>query len=224
MSIYMTEAEQLEVIKNKWLKVQRPVTIVLTIFLFVFSAYQYWTYHVSKVNQQASNIYEQLIVASSNQDNKALRAYANTLINDYNGTIYADVARLTLAKYFVARQQFAQARAELDLVVSHGKMPAMREVARLRVARILFAQKAYQEALDNLKNISLTTYMPLVNELKGDIRAAMGQYHEAVSLYKEAASEGQQRGVGNPYLNMKTNELVLLEQSTRSAHPVSRIG
>ena len=223
MSIYMTEAEQLEVIKNKWLKIQRPVTVVLAVVLVCFSVYRYWTYHVAQVNQHASQVYEQMMLASSNQDNKALRSYANTLTNDYGGTVYADGARLTLAKYFVAHQQYAKARTVLDAVASHGKMPAMRQIAMFRVARILFAEKAYQDALDHLKNITQASYMPLVNELKGDVHAAMGQYKEAMSLYKKAANEGQQRGIGNPFLEMKTNDLALREQSSKAVRPVSQV-
>lgn len=224
MSIYMTEAEQLENIKKVWDKIQRPVTIVLTVLLCIFSVYRYWTYHTDKVNHQASLTYEHMMVAFSNQDHQALRAYANTLTQTYGGTIYADVARLTLAKYFVEHQQFSKARAQLDYVVAHGQMPAMRHVATLRMARILFAEKSYQEALDALKTISTSTYLPLVKELKGDILAAMGQYQDALSFYKEAANEGQQRGIGNPFLDMKTNELVLQEQSSKADHSVSRVG
>ena len=223
MSVYMTETEQLEVIKNKWLKIQRPVTILLTVILVCFSVYRYWTYHVQQVNQHASQVYEQMMVSFSNQDNKALRAYANTLTTEYGGTVYADVARLTLAKYFVAHKQYPKARAALDAVASHGKMPAMRQIAMFRVARILFAEKSYQAALDHLKNITLTSYMPLVNELKGDVHAAMGQYKEALALYKKAANEGQQRGIGNPFLDMKTNDMALLEQSSKAVPLVSQV-
>ncbi len=215
MSVYMTEAEQLEAIKKWWKRHNNIITIVLSIILLVISGYKYWNWHQEKITQQASNAYEHLMLAFSNQDNKGVRAYANQLLNDYGTTVYADSARLTLAKLYILREKYTRAQAELEYVASHSKVPVLQQVAQIRLSRLLAAEKSYDKALVELSKITDATYMPVVNELRGDIYAATGQYQEAVLSYRKAITEAQKHGMGNLFLEMKTNELAAMTQSMK---------
>lgn len=211
----MTEAEQLEAIKKWWKRHNNIITIVLSLILLIISGYKYWNWHQEKVNQQASNAYEHLMLAFSNQDNKSVRAYSNQLLKDYKDTVYSDAARLTLAKLFVLRENYPKARQELEYVANHSKMTALQQVAQIRLARLLAAEKSYDQALAQLSKVADTTYMPVINELRGDIYAATGQYQQAVISYREAITEAQKHGMGNLFLEMKTNELAAMTQSMK---------
>lgn len=214
MSIYMTEDEQLEAIK-KWWKLYNGIVIVsISLVMLAISGFRYWNWHEEKVTQQASNAYEQLMVAFSNQDNKALRGYANQLLTDYGQTVYADAARLTLAKLYVARVNYTRAREELSYVADHSKMPALKQIAKIRLARLLVAEKSFDKALSELSKVSDLAYMPVVNEIKGDIYAATGHNDQAAALYRDAINEVQTKGLANQFLEMKTNELATLTQAT----------
>lgn len=215
MSVYMTEAEQLEAIKKWWKRHNNIITIVLSVILLAISGYKYWNWHQEKVNQQASNAYEHMMLSFSNQDNKGVRAYANQLLSDYGDTVYSDAARLTLAKLYVLREKYQRAQQELEYVATHSKMPVLQQVAQIRLARLLTAEKSYDKALDELAKVADTTYMPVVNELRGDIYAAKGQYQEAVLSYRKAITEAQKHGMGNLFLEMKTNELAAMTQSMK---------
>ena len=57
-----------------------------------------------------------------------------------------------------------------------------------------------------LDKITDATYLPLVNELKGDVFAATGRASEAKALYQEARLDAKKRGVTNLFLDMKMNE------------------
>lgn len=210
MSIYMTEDEQVEAIKRWWKRYNGIITVLFSVVLLIMAGFKYWTWHEEKVTQQASNTYEHLMLAFSNHDNKGIRGYANQLITDYGNTVYADAARLTLAKLYVAREHYNRAQDELVYVATHSKMPALQQVATIRLARILAANKAYDKALVELTKVTDTTYLPVVNELKGDIYAATGRYEQAVSFYRQAISDVQTKGMGNLFLEMKTNELAAL--------------
>ena len=214
MSIYMTEDEQLEAIKTWWKRYNGIVIISVSVVMLAISGFRYWTWHEEKVTQQASNTYEQLMLAFSNQDNKGIRGYANLLLTDYSKTVYADAARLTLAKLYVAREKYPQAREELNYVADHSKMPALQQVAKIRLARLLAADKSYDSALEELEKVNDTTYLSVVNELKGDIYAAIGRYPQAASFYQKAITEVQTKGMGNLFLEMKTNELAALTHAT----------
>ena len=56
-------------------------------------------------------------------------------------------------------------------------------------------------------------YMTIVNELKGDIFVEKGEYQQAMTSYKMAIEEAKTHGIGNLFLEMKTNELAALTQS-----------
>ena len=213
MSVYMTEEEQLEAIKKWWNKYSNIITVVLSVILLVFAGFKYWNWHHDKISAQASNAYERMMLAFANQDNQSVQSYANQLIKDYSKTVYADAARLTLAKLFVTDDNYPKARESLEYVANHSKMPALRQVAKIRIARLFAAEKAYDKALAELASIVDTAYMPVINELKGDIYTATGQYQKAIVAYKEAITEVRTNGMGNLFLEMKTNELAALSQS-----------
>ncbi len=213
----MTETEQLEAIKKWWKRYNNIITVSLSIVLLLIAGFKYWNWHQEKINQQASTTYESLMLAFSNQDNKGVRGYAHQLLKDYGDTVYADAARLTLAKLFVLHEKYPKAKEELAYVAHHSKMVTLQQIAKIRLARLLAAEKSFDKALDELSNVESNAYMPVVNELRGDIYAATGQYQQAVLSYKEAITEAQTHGMANLLLEMKTNELAAKTQSMNRA-------
>lgn len=213
MSVYMTEDEQLEAIKKWWKRYGNLVTIFLSIILLIIAGYRYMNWHHNKLTQQASVTYENMMNALSNDNIKSVRSYANELIKGYDNTVYADVAHLTLAKIYVSKRKLDQARDELEKVVIKSEMPTLKQIAKIRIARILAAGKSYSNALEELSTIDDKTYLPVINELKGDIYGATGQYQEAVTAYRLAIDEVKTNGMGNLFLEMKTNELATKTQS-----------
>ncbi len=213
MSVYMTEEEQLEVIKKWWKRYGNIVTVLLSVILLCIAGYRYMHWHQNKLTQQASVIYENMMVALSNQNTKSVRSYAKELIKDYSNSVYADAAHLTLAKVYVSKNKLDQAKDELMLVANNGKMATLKQIAKIRIARILVAGKSYTNALNELSSIEDETYLPVINELKGDIYGATGQYQQAIAAYRLAIDEVKTNGMGNLFLEMKTNELAMRTQS-----------
>jgi predicted negative regulator of RcsB-dependent stress response len=207
MSVYMTEDEQLESIKKWWKQYGNLVTVILAHVLFGIAGYRYLLWHQGKVTQQASVAYEQMMVALSNQNIKAVRSYANQLINGHSHSVYADAAHMTLAKIYISKNKLEKATQELQTVATNSKMLALKQIAKIRIARIFAAEKSYTNALKELSSVDDSTYVPVINELKGDIYGATGQYQEAMNSYKLALDEVKTNGMSNLFLEMKTNEL-----------------
>jgi predicted negative regulator of RcsB-dependent stress response len=212
----MTEDEQLEVMKKWWKRYGNTITIILSIILLCFAGYRYMNWHNEKLTHQASITYEQMMNALSNQNNESVIAYANQLITDYNRTVYADVAHMNLSKIYVSKNNLDRAKNELIIVANKSKMTALKQIAKIRIARILAAEKSYTKALNELSTIDDKIYMPVVNELKGDIYGATGKYQEAIDAYRQAINEVKTNGMGNLFLEMKTNELASKAQSLLS--------
>jgi predicted negative regulator of RcsB-dependent stress response len=213
MSVYMTEEEQLESIKKWWKRYGNLVTIALSVVLFAVAGYRYLTWHQDKLTQQASIAYEQMMLAMSNHNVKAVKSYANELIKNHGKTVYADVAHMTLAKVYISKNKMDKAQDELRIVADNSKMLSLKQIAKIRIARILTAEKSYANALTELSSIDDATYLPVINELKGDIYGATGKYQEAMNSYKQAIDEVKNNGMGNLFLEMKTNEIADKTQS-----------
>lgn len=216
MSVYMTEEEQLEAIKKWWQRYSTILLVVFSIVMLSVSGYRYWQWHQIKVSTEASNAYEHLMVAFANQDSKGISAYANQLSNSFSKTVYADAAQLALAKWYATDENLDKALEHLQVVANNSTVMALKQVARIRIARIMAAQKKYDTAMSELDNIDDVAYLPVVNELKGDIYAATGEYQKATVAYKEAMTAVRTQGLGNLYLEMKTNELAALSNNKTS--------
>lgn len=220
----MTEEEQLESIKKWWSRYKNIINTILSLLLLGFVIYQYWNWHHEKINGQASGVYEQMMLALSNQDNTATTSYANALVEEYPNTIYADVARMSLAKLLINKDELAQAKGYLQKVANESSLPAFKQIARIRIARLMVTEKAYDKALQEVSTVADPAYMPAINELKGDIFAAMGRYQEAILSYKEAITAVRTHGMGNLFLEMKTNALAALTQANGRSPIGSTIG
>ena len=213
MSIYMTETEQLEEIKKWWVRHQNWISITLSVILLFVAGYRYWNWHSEKIMQQASTAYENMVVASSKHDESSVQSYANQLIKNFEKTVYASAAHLMLAKILVSHEEYQKAQAELSIVAHHAKMDALKQVATVRLARILSAQKHYDEALSELATLTHSIYEPVVNEIKGDIFVAKGEYVNADISYRAAMKDLKQDGVNHVFLKMKHNAVATSLQS-----------
>lgn len=207
MSVYMTEEEQLQAIKSWWKKNNGIILTIVTIMLLIVAGYRYWNWYSEGQKVQASVAYEHLMVALSNKDNKVVRAYANQIIENHNHTVYSDIAHLTLAKLWIAKDKLDEANMEFKIVADESKMPALKQVAKLRLSRVLAMKKDYNAALNVLSVVDDNAYGLIINELKGDIYAKSGEYKKAISYYKLAMNEAKSHNMGNLFLEMKTNEL-----------------
>ena len=214
MSGYRTEEEQLEAIKRWWTKYSSIITLCLSVMVLIIAGYRYWGFHEAKVTGQASSTYEQMLVAFSNQNIKAVKAHANHLVKNFSNTIYADAAHLTLAKLYVSKDKFDSAIDELDVVAQKGHLPALQQIARLRIARLYNQNKSYDAALKQLEIVNDKSYLSVIDELKGDIYAETGQYKQALDQYKVAMEVAKQNGMANLFLEMKSNDLLALTQQS----------
>lgn len=214
MSVYMTEEEQVEIIKSWWKKYGNLITIIISLILFAISGHRYWTWHKNSTAQQASAIYERMMVAYADKDYKQVSSNSQRLIDDYKSTVYADVANLTLAKVAVNNEKYELARKYLDVIIDNSSSQIMVDIARVRVARLLIAEKNYTKAQDVITKVSTKSLQPMVVEIKGDIAFAQNDKQQAKELYKQAVVEAEKNGSGSLFLEMKSKQLFTNKQSS----------
>ena len=151
-----------------------------------------------------------MMLASANHQSNKIELYANELVDKYPESIYSDAARLALAKLAVLNHDYKKAELQLEIVAKESKLSELSDVAKIRLARIWLVQKQFSQALKTLEGMDSKVYRPLVDEMKGDIYTSMNQFDKAVQFYRKALSEVQDYGVGNLFLEMKSNDLLAL--------------
>ncbi len=224
MSVYMTEEEQLENIKKWWKRHQSVITTILSVVLIVVAGYRYWNWHVEKTTQQASIAYENMMISVSTHDDKSTQSYANQLVKNHEHTMYATAAHLTLAKVYVSAKNYPKAREELEHVAHHSKNASLKAVGTIRLARLLLSEQHYDNALTELASLDSPTYAPVINELKGDIFSAKGEYAKAEASYETAVKDGQLKGVYNRFLVMKHDAVAMMIDPKLASRATSQVG
>ena len=203
MSVYLTEAEQIELIKTLWRRYGNLVTWLLTLVLLMISANKYWHWHQDKIMQQASETYERLMVSVAQKSDKSILAYAHTLATVYKNTVYATAAQLILVKQYIDHKNYIAAKNSLQQIIAQKSQNALVDIAKIRLARILIAEHAYQKAIDILSKMSMQIYGPKINELLGDSYLSLHKLALAQHAYQQAILQCKQRNLNHVLIDYK---------------------
>jgi predicted negative regulator of RcsB-dependent stress response len=205
---YLTEDDQWEAVK-RWLK-ENGAWIIGGVLLGGggLLGWRWWDGHVTEQAQQASAQYAQLLATLDSGDPQRVQALAEDLGSNYGGTPYAGQAELSLARRHVEAGEFDQAAGRLAALVKDSGDPYLREVARLRLARVELARNKPDEALavlDRVKNPG--AFAAAFNEVRGDALLAAGDRAAARDAYRAALLEAGASGIDASGLQLKLNDL-----------------
>ena len=218
MEAYTTEEQQVEAIK-KWFKENGASTLLtISIGLAVVFGWQAWTSSQEENHQAASSIYqdmtEALVLLNNPEDAekhaRTVRHLGEQLIKEHTGLMYAHFAALAIAKLEVDKGNFSAGAERLQWVLDQSSDESLRNVAKVRMARVLSAQEKYDEALVLLSSPLDASISALAEEIKGDIYVQMGAVFEARMAYQRsidvAASKGSQK---DALVQMKLDDLAV---------------
>lgn len=207
MEGYLSDKEQIQIIKNWWKKYGNTILLSVILVLGASFGWRFWHNYKNKRAAQASVLYEQMISANTASKISDFKLFATHLIKDYASTPYASLASLLLAEQAVNANNLALAKQDLQWVIEHGSNDSFQQIARIRKARILIADQQLQPASQLLQQVDDKAFMPAINETRGDIFAAQGDKTKALQIYKQALHEVTQKSVMRSMLEMKINQM-----------------
>jgi predicted negative regulator of RcsB-dependent stress response len=219
---YQTEDEQVEALKKWWRENGKSTLVSIVMALVAVFGWQGWQKQQQQSVDAASAIYQNLLsVAEASggeltvEQQATAKHLANTLKTDFSGTTYALFAGLYQAKFAVTAGDLATAEQELHWVLDNKPTAELALQARLRLARVLYAQQKYDQALAQLGG-SDSVLAAGFEELRGDIMLAQGNKDLAASAYQKALQLNMTSGnaVQNPILNMKLQQLDTQQQGS----------
>lgn len=193
MSAHLTEEEQIEALKRWWKDYGTTVLIAAVIGLGGFFGWNLYQNHRVEKASEASAVYEKLAAAIAESEDEIsdaqaakLKQLANDVIAHDSSGLYADFAGLALAKVAVQQQDYATAKSHLEKVSSQGANDSIKELARLRLARVLAASGDAEQALTLLSAKPSSAYTAAYAEAAGDILLAQKRLAEARAAYQNA--------------------------------------
>lgn len=206
MAYDLEEQEQLDEFKAWWKKHGKFATNIVLLALVAYAAWQGYQYYQVKKSSEASALYQALVVTDSAKTDE-VKSQSAKLMEEFSGTPYAGRAAILAAKASLAANDTKQAKAQLEWASKNAKETAVKAVAHLQLAGILFEEKDYDTALKTLSNDVDKGFTGLNDDLKGDILLAQGKKDEAKKAYQSALENLDVQGQLHSYTRQKLESL-----------------
>jgi predicted negative regulator of RcsB-dependent stress response len=212
-----TEEEQVEAIKSWWKSNGTSLVTTVAIALAAVFGWKAWQQKQLNDAEAASVAYQSLTqavaltVRQPSEDNKATALHlANELKTEHEGTEYARLAALMLARVYVDQSEYELALNEIEGVLAQDLSPEMKNVATLRKAQLLLAQDKFNEALTAVDQVDAEAFKASALELKGDIQVAQGDKDAARNAY-QSAIDALGPNANAQLITIKLNDLAVEE-------------
>ena len=212
MAVYdLEEQEQISELKAWWAQYGNLVTTLAVIAALASVGWQSWQWYQNRNAAEAGALYFTVQQAAEQGQSQQARDAAGRLIGDYPGTAYAQLGALMSAGVQFGAGELDNAQAQLEWAADKGKDPALRDLARLRLATVLLQKGELDAALARLQAAPSAMNAARFADLRGDVLAAQGKPAEARSAYQAAidalASEGEQATTLREVVRVKLESL-----------------
>lgn len=207
MDVHRTEEEQVEAIKKWWKENGTSIVAGIVIGITAIFGWRAYNTHTMQQAEAASTLYEQMLVASRENDTENVRVYADRVITDYKSSTYAVFATLMLAKLAAESGDLDKAESHLNWVLDNNSQVEIEHIARLRLARILISSEKLDLAMKTLSVSKPGEFIARYEELRGDILVKQGKLEDAQQAYTKALANSVATEGAKNVLQMKLDNL-----------------
>jgi predicted negative regulator of RcsB-dependent stress response len=206
MAYDLEEQEQLDEFKAWWNKNGKMVINLVLAALVAYAAWQVYGYIQNKKAVEASELYQALVVTDINKTAE-IKTQSAKLMDSYSSTPYAGRAAVFAAKANFAANDDKSAKAQLEWAIKNAKEDAVKAIAGLQLASVMFEEKNYDEAHKVLAAIDDKGYEGLKASLQGDVYLAQGKQAEAKKAFEAALNNLDAQGRLHQYTQQKLESL-----------------
>lgn len=205
MNVYLSEQEQIELLKRLWRKYGVSLLIAVSLGMLAGYAWRAWQTDHTETLQAASSMYEQVLNDKNRSTQQQSALYLQT---HYPNTTYAALGSLWLAKQAVSTKDLKTAHQHLRWVLDHTTQTIIKDLARIEEARLLLAEQQFTQALSTLETLDTTTLKPLAASVQGDVYFSQNNQPAAAKAYASALENSANiTDTLRPLIAMKLAEL-----------------
>jgi predicted negative regulator of RcsB-dependent stress response len=218
MDTLTTEEQQIAAIKEWWKENGSSVVTGVVLGLAVLFGGKAWFAYQDRNAQNASTIYAAMMNALQAGDALNTGEKAGMLLADYSNTPYAALGALALARVRLEEGETGAARGQLQWVLDNSSSEIFRDIARLRLARVLIADGELDAAgslVDQAESES--AFGALFIEVRGDIQRARGDLAAASEAYQQALAATPPGSQERELLQLKYTDVLAATSSAAEA-------
>ena len=204
----LSEKEQLDEMRAWWSENGRFVITGVVLVVAIIFGFNQWRSSIQNARTEASNLFEEVMVAVGNGDTDAAEVAANNLFDNYDRTVYPDQTRLALARLYMDKGRDQDAVDVLRQLIVEDDASELQLVGRLRLAKVLLYQNKADEVIDLIEGRNAGGFAARYSEVLGDAYVVNGDYAAAQTACLAALTENQAvQTIDNNLIQLKINDL-----------------
>lgn len=219
------EAQQLERIREFMKSYGTLIFVGIIVAIISYVGWSYWQKKQVVSSEIRTAKVQQLIAdAGQTDDTTALSGFvatADQISSEAPDSAQAIQAQLTIAHLAYERKDYASAEKALTQVAqSKNEDKGLLAIVKLRLANAQFAQDKLDDALATLNSINEASFIPSVEERKGDVYVAKNDIEQAKTAYQKAWDSLVLREESNAILALKLESVGIKVDAPYIPQPV----
>ncbi|TSA21616.1 MAG: hypothetical protein D4R70_03235 [Betaproteobacteria bacterium] len=182
----LEEQEQLDEIKVWWQQYGKWVIAAVVAFVLSVAGWQGWQGWQGKQQQESAALFEQAVQARAGNNAAAVKQITAQIMDNYAGSGYATPAAWMVGQVNLEAKDTKSALAQFQFAFDHAQGAVMQDLARLRLAGLMFHTGDAEGALQTLEAAPADAYAALFGQLRGDVLVTLKRTAEARLAYQSA--------------------------------------
>jgi predicted negative regulator of RcsB-dependent stress response len=210
VSEYLNDDDRVQVLTRWWNENATALIVGLVLVIGGVIGWRWYTDHTAAREEAASAAYRSYVeLRGSSTASPADRdAALATLDTEFPKTSYRIFSLLYRAHDAASVDDYEQAARWLETALAATDDELLRDVARVRLARLYVQLGKPDVALETLRQVKGSGFRSYVAEIKGDILLGQGKAAEAREAYQAAAAAADRdTDTEHPVLKMKLVDL-----------------
>ncbi|MGB5627467.1 MAG: tetratricopeptide repeat protein [Woeseiaceae bacterium] len=224
MDDLLSEKEQIEQMRSWWSEYGGYVIVGIAAGALLLFGVNYYKSSKLKEQLEASALYESLTSYVVDGNLEQAEVVADQLGTTFADTTYSAQAKLAIARLYMDNNRDQDATDALNRLLNGAASEELKQVARLRLARILLYQDKPQEVVDLLEGQDTPAFAAVYGEALGDAYHALGRIADAQAAYQAVLLDPLSQGtVDQQLVQWKVLDLpeVPVSESTPDAEAVA---